>query len=162
MSEPVFRLFVYGTLKRGYWNHERFCRDAISIETASLPGRLYKLPSGIPVLAIPAESIIATGSDDPLSDAHTQSAADECGGAPIEHGGQWRWIEGEIICLPDPHRTVPPIDRLEGYNPGGFSSYRRVLVRTQASDGGGASAWCYVATQALLCTAIPLSQHIWP
>jgi hypothetical protein len=26
--ETILRLFVYGTLKRGYWNHQRFCAKA--------------------------------------------------------------------------------------------------------------------------------------
>ena len=24
-TSPVLKLFVYGTLKRGYWNHDPFC-----------------------------------------------------------------------------------------------------------------------------------------
>ena len=32
--ESILRLFVYGTLKRGYWNHQRFCAQARSIEPA--------------------------------------------------------------------------------------------------------------------------------
>ena len=32
--ETILRLFVYGTLKRGYWNHQRFCAQARSIEPA--------------------------------------------------------------------------------------------------------------------------------
>lgn len=158
----MFRLFVYGTLKRGYWNHEQFCQDAIYVEPASLPGQLYQLPSGIPVLEIPAESIIANGSDDLLNDVRIQVAAEQRGGIPMEYGGQWRWIEGEILCLPDPHRTVPRIDRLEGYNPGGFSSYRRVLVRARTNSGGATPAWCYVATSSLLRPATVLGSSAWP
>ncbi|MBW1987856.1 MAG: gamma-glutamylcyclotransferase, partial [Deltaproteobacteria bacterium] len=47
---PETTLFVYGTLKRGCWNHERFCRGVLSVEEAVVRGRLYELPSGIPVL----------------------------------------------------------------------------------------------------------------
>lgn len=32
--ETILRLFVYGTLKRGYWNHQRFCAQASCIEPA--------------------------------------------------------------------------------------------------------------------------------
>lgn len=41
--ETTLRLFVYGTLKRGYWNHQRFCAQARSIEPAVVWGRLYHL-----------------------------------------------------------------------------------------------------------------------
>jgi gamma-glutamylcyclotransferase (GGCT)/AIG2-like uncharacterized protein YtfP len=27
-NEIYLRLFVYGTLKRGFWNHDRFCSQA--------------------------------------------------------------------------------------------------------------------------------------
>ncbi|WKT61298.1 gamma-glutamylcyclotransferase [Microbulbifer thermotolerans] len=33
-SEATLRLFVYGTLKQGYWNHQGFCTHARSIEPA--------------------------------------------------------------------------------------------------------------------------------
>lgn len=32
--ETILRLFVYSTLKRSYWNHQRFCAQARSIEPA--------------------------------------------------------------------------------------------------------------------------------
>jgi hypothetical protein len=51
--ETIIRLFVYGTLKRGYWNHQRFCAQASSIEPAVLWGRLYHLHAGFPGLEVP-------------------------------------------------------------------------------------------------------------
>lgn len=36
--ETILRLFVYGALKRGYWNHQRFCAQARSIEPAVVWG----------------------------------------------------------------------------------------------------------------------------
>jgi hypothetical protein len=61
------RLFVYGTLKQGYWNHERFCRGVLSVEEAVVRGRLYELPSGIPVLEVPEADVLAHGTADPLA-----------------------------------------------------------------------------------------------
>jgi hypothetical protein len=92
------RLFVYGTLKRGYWNHERFCRGVLSVEEAVVRGRLYEFPSGIPVLEVPEADVLAHGTADPLADVATQArlaaefaaraAHPELGenGAP---GGRW-------------------------------------------------------------------------
>jgi gamma-glutamylcyclotransferase (GGCT)/AIG2-like uncharacterized protein YtfP len=37
-NEIYLRLFVYGTLKRGFWNHARFCSQAVSIEPATTCG----------------------------------------------------------------------------------------------------------------------------
>jgi len=64
----------------------------------------------------------------------------------FECGGEgWQHIEGELISLPDPTRTLPPIDRLEGFDPSGASLYRRVLVPVKLSDECVTTAWCYVA-----------------
>ena len=70
--ETVLRLFVYGTLKRGYWNHQRFCAQARNIEPAVVWGRLYHLHAGFPALEVPEGLILARGSADPLADARRQ------------------------------------------------------------------------------------------
>lgn len=145
MSNHLFRLFVYGTLKRGYWNHEAFCSEAVSIQEATVRGRLYEFASGIPVLEVPERDVIAHGSENVLGDLAVQyrleadlSQRSEC------NGETWQQIEGELVSLPDPAVTLPPIDRLEGFNPNGASLYHRVLVPV-VSGGGVTAAWCYVA-----------------
>jgi hypothetical protein len=57
----MLRLFVYGTLKRGFWNHDRFCRGVLAVEDARVRGRLFETSSGIPVLQVPEEDILAVG-----------------------------------------------------------------------------------------------------
>lgn len=161
MSESNIRLFVYGTLKRGYWNHNRYCSDATAIEPAAVQGRLYELPSGIPVLEVPDESIIAVGSTDIRTDALTQSAGELDGWTHAECGGSWRWIEGEVITFPDPRRTIPPIDRLEGFDPSGVSIYRRVLVLASLADGRHTPVWCYVSSESLTGVLTPMQQTCW-
>lgn len=49
-SVDALEFFVYGTLKRGFRNHDRFCRDLLAVEDAMIGGRLFETPSGIPVL----------------------------------------------------------------------------------------------------------------
>ncbi len=48
----LLRLFVYGTLKRGYWNHDPFCEGVLEIRDARIRGRLYEGP-GFPLLEVP-------------------------------------------------------------------------------------------------------------
>ena len=43
---------MYGTLKRGYWNHNAFCEGVLEIWEAQIRGRLYEEP-GFPVLEVP-------------------------------------------------------------------------------------------------------------
>jgi len=49
-NPQLLRLFVHGTLKRGCWNHDRFCRGVLDVQEAVVRGRLHEIPSGIPVL----------------------------------------------------------------------------------------------------------------
>ncbi|WP_353740503.1 gamma-glutamylcyclotransferase [Desulfoferrobacter suflitae] len=58
-ADTPLRLFVYGTLKGGCVNHAAFCRGTSSVELAQVRGRLYELPTGFPVLLVPAGDILA-------------------------------------------------------------------------------------------------------
>jgi len=94
-NQQLLRLFVYGTLKRGYWNHQRFCAQARSIEPAVVWGRLYHLHAGFPALEVPEGLILARGTANPLADARRQQ---EIGtprfGRPT---GDWDLIHGDRL-----------------------------------------------------------------
>ena len=158
--EDLFRLFVYGTLKRGYWNHDRFCRNAVSVEEASVQGRLYELPSGIPVLKVPDETILAVGTVDASADVATQESA----ALPtnISASGEWSMIQGELLAFSDSTRDMPPIDRLESYRPGRFSLYRRVLVPVISIKGEVTAAWSYTGTGEMVHHCVPMEGTLWP
>lgn len=150
-SKDILRLFVYGTLKRGYLNHEQYCSGAISIEPATASGRLYELVSGIPVLDVPEWDILATGTDDLERDLlvqHTVAIPDE----PIDCDSSWLGIAGELMTFADPVPRLQAVDALEGFSPGFRSLYRRVLIPASRQDGSILPAWCYVLGE----TGIPL------
>ena len=138
--ETILRLFVYGTLKRGYWNHQRFCAQARSTEPAVVWGRLYHLHAGFPALEVPEGLILDRGSVDPQTDARRQQ---EIGtprfGRPT---GDWDLIYGELVTFTAPQRDLPPIDRLEGFRPGGHSRYQRVMVAVLCGRTS-ITAWTY-------------------
>ena len=160
--DQLFRLFVYGSLKKGFWNHEPFCGRTISIEPATVRGRLHELPSGIPVLEVPECDIIAHGSADIAGDMSLQHRLNADPPEYAESGhGVWRQISGELITLPSPVATVPPIDRLEGFHPDGACLYRRVLVPVKLSDERVATAWCYVGAGPSIAGR-PTGRNVWP
>jgi len=144
-------LFVYGTLKRGCWNHDRFCRGALDIQEAVVRGRLYEMPSGIPVLQVPEEDILAHGTADPIADVATQARfAEDLASIlnPVQEsatGGDWGPVYGELLTFDDPSTRLPAIDRLEGFHPGGPSLYRRVLVPVCIAHGMVLPVWVYAA-----------------
>jgi len=136
----ILRLFVYGTLKRGYRNHRRYCAQALSIAPASVWGRLYHLAAGYPGLELPENLILAHGTGDPLADARRQQQIEDLRfGRPP---GDWDPIQGELVSYNNPLRDLPPIDRLENFRPGGHSMYLRVLVAARCGRSV-LPAWTY-------------------
>jgi gamma-glutamylcyclotransferase (GGCT)/AIG2-like uncharacterized protein YtfP len=151
-TSGMLRLFVYGTLKRGFWNHDRFCRGVLAVEDALVRGRLFETSSGIPVLQVPEEDILAVGTTDPLADVATQArvVARMSDPEPTPDrlpkkgtGAPWGPVYGELLTFDDPENRLPAIDRLEGFHPGGPCLYRRVLVSAQA-NGTELPVWLYV------------------
>lgn len=133
-NDNHLRLFVYGTLKKGFWNHDRFCTRAISIDPATTWGRLYHLPAGFPALEVPDCSILATGTADPLADTRTQNAIELPEKAMNRPEGDWDLVHGELMTFANPVFDLPPIDRLEAFDPNGRCVYTRVLVAVETND----------------------------
>jgi gamma-glutamylcyclotransferase (GGCT)/AIG2-like uncharacterized protein YtfP/predicted glutamine amidotransferase len=142
-TRVTLRLFVYGTLKRGYWNHDRFCKDAVSIEPATVLGRLYELPSGIPVLEVPDSDILALGTDYTRVDLLAQQRA-LVPRVRTESSDKWQMIHGELMTFDDPEDRLRAIDYLEGFCPGTLGLYRRALVPVYQDVSEPIAAWCYV------------------
>lgn len=168
-STAILRLFVYGTLKRGFWNHDRFCQGFLSVEDAWVRGRLFETSSGIPVLQVPEEDILAVGTVNPLADAATQAEKaarvvdlDSTGRLLTKGpGAPWGIVHGEIFAFDDPEFRLPAMGRLEGFNPGGLCLYRRVLVPVKAG-GNLLPAWLYAAGDHWSGRLKEISGGIWP
>jgi gamma-glutamylcyclotransferase (GGCT)/AIG2-like uncharacterized protein YtfP len=148
------RIFVYGTLKRGFSNHRRYCKGLLRAESAYLIGKLFKLTAQIPVMTVPDEQILARGSGDIAADMQLQEKVESFPrkGKPDkgEKGGGrgciWKRVCGELLFFDDPETRLPSIDRLEEFRPGRPSTYNRVLVSAVLpEDRSETAAWAYVA-----------------
>ncbi|MDE0104881.1 MAG: gamma-glutamylcyclotransferase [Bryobacterales bacterium] len=163
-DRPLFKLFVYGTLKRGYGNHERFCRGYCGLREAQIRGRLYEGP-GFPFLQVPDEDILARGTVAPSEDVATQArvarqvALWRSFPGSAHPRGRWGPVYGELLSFSDPERRLPAIDRLEGYSPGEPCLYHRVLVRV-AVGADTVISWTYVAAGKVSGRRIPSGR--WP
>jgi len=169
-TSGMLRLFVYGTLKRGFWNHDRFCRGVLTVEDAVVRGRLFETSSGIPVLEVPEDDILAVGTTNPLADVATQAhvTARISNSEPTPDrlpkkgtGAPWGPVYGELLTFDDPKTRLPAIDRLEGFHPGGPCLYRRVLVPVQV-NGADLLAWLYVGEDPISKRFTPLGGSRWP
>jgi len=168
-TNGMLRLFVYGTLKRGFWNHDRFCRGVLAVEDALVRGRLFETSSGIPVLQVPEEDILAVGTTNPVADVATQArvVARMSNPEPTPDrlqkkgtGAPWGPVYGELLAFDDPESRLPAIDRLEGFHPGGPCLYRRVMVPIR-TNGTVLPAWLYVVGDRWTGSFKELTAGIW-
>lgn len=155
-----FDLFVYGTLKHGYANHNYFCHSAIDSRPAQVIGRLYDLNAGYPAMDIPESSILLHGTLDIEEDISQQQNLKL---PEVEHISTltgWDRVQGEVMRFNHPQHEIPPIDRLEGFNPGRSSLYDRVLVLAEVDDKP-APVWCYRASERLISHGIHIKDGLW-
>jgi len=137
-------------------------RGLFSVEEAVVRGRLYELPSSIPILEGPKANVLAHSTADLLADVATQARLTAEFAAPVcvrtrtgrraahpelgendAPGGRWGPVYGEILTFDDPETRPLAIDRLTGFLPSGPSLYRRVLVPS-IIHGDTVPAWLYV------------------
>jgi hypothetical protein len=133
-------------------------------------GRLFETSSGIPVLEVPEEDILAVGTTNPLADVATQARVvarmsnpePTPGRLPKKGtGAPWGPVYGELLTFDDPETRLPTIDRLEGFHPGTPCLYRRVLVPVQANRSV-LPAWLYVGEDPISKRFTPLGESCWP
>ena len=141
------RLFVYGTLKRGQRNHDRFCQGAVDIQEAQVRGRLYEGP-GFPVLEVPDEDILVVGTSNPLADLATQVRLSvhlrlvTRPGKEIITSDDLDTVYGELLTFDDPASRLVDLDYLEGFDSIKPSLFERVLVPA-IMNGTREVAWAY-------------------
>lgn len=148
MPNPsLLRVFVYGTLKRGHWNHEEYCGGALAREDTTVIGRLHIRHTGTPILELPRAGVLATGSGDALADVALQHRiARDLPSPPLldaDPQPPFVRVRGEVYTFTDAAGRLPRLDALEDYCPAGEreSLYDRVLTTT---GRGGNVAWVYV------------------
>lgn len=147
----LLRLFVYGSLKRGFANHDRYCRGVCSMEEADIEGRLFQMPTGYPVLRIPETRVLARGSENVAADIEMQErlAAEVAAAArnrtSLLEGVAGR-VHGVVLTFANAVERLRAIDGLEEFRPGRLSRYDRVLiaVRPRLAETG-LPVWTYIA-----------------
>jgi len=135
----TFSVFVYGTLKRGYWNHASYLKGSVAMVPATIPGRLHLRHTGTPILEIPRSRILAPGTTNFLSDAGlSPPVADQEPDAPEG----FVMVHGELYTFDDPESRIQCLDELEEYVPDSPSLYQRVLTATASPRN--THAWTYI------------------
>ncbi len=173
MSATPLRLFVYGTLKRGQRSHAHVCGGTVSIEPATISGRLFHLPDGYPMLVVPQRSIIAVGTPDGIADLATQRRWDELlldPEVPAARQGpfetrkgieDWEAVEGEAISFYEPSAILSRLDAFEDFRPDcEDTTYIRALV--PLLNGGSGHAWTYVAPHGIVPSKARRIHRHWP
>jgi len=151
MTLPLLRLFVYGSLKRGFNNHDLYCRGVRSVEETDTPGKLYRLPTGYPALVVPESRLLARGGGDLRADLEVQQRIERKAvetGIPLPRSPAWgkSRVYGELLTFGDPVGRLRAIDALEEFQPGYKSRYERVLIQVYSRcHQADLLAWTYLA-----------------
>lgn len=143
----MLRVFVYGTLKRGYGNHGH-CSGYDDVKEASVFGKLYT--RGIPYLVTPPELNLAAGTRMSYQDMDVQNEYHDYQyrKQQVEGHGQWPMISGELFYFENPS-ILKNMDYLEGFNyEQETSHYNRVLIPVCIDVNEWITAWAYVVDQA--------------
>jgi gamma-glutamylcyclotransferase (GGCT)/AIG2-like uncharacterized protein YtfP len=149
LAQKIEGIFVYGTLKRGGRNHDRYFRGPAAVIEAFTCGRLFDLPAGYPALQLPHSFVLHAGSADHAEDAlgfemATGLLAVACPARPPPAAR----VFGEWIGGFDIGRVRPELDRLEGFRPGQRSLFYRVLAPVWHQEARApVPAWVYVQKQ---------------
>jgi len=162
-----FPLFAYGTLKRGFPAHERWCVDARRVLPARCDGSLFQHHDGYPVLFVPAALVLAVGGPD----AHDDVCAVDREAGPVAQatylgvadGAATTAVGGELLYLPYETLRLSEIDAYEGFVPGRPSLFVRVLVRVALIDSHEhPRAWTYAAGSLMTRTPLTGLRDRWP
>lgn len=119
----MHRVFVYGTLKKGFANHDRiFTGCNIKIKPAWTYGKLYGLKWGFPAMLDLGEYLVGPDSINK--------------------------VYGELVEFDD-QAILKKIDRLEGFRSNGSRSnfYMREIVTVYINDDQPLQAWIYLLTK---------------
>ncbi len=163
------RLFVYGTLKKGFKNHEHYCRGASLVSHGRAWGRLYLVHPNVPTLSVPEPTVLLRGSDDYPRDFAAQQELME-NPPPFDWGSyrpgrNWRMIEGELLSFPEPAKALGILDAVEGFHPRTPEFYDRVLVPVQLGSEehtlGHELVWTYVLPAGEEPPGKPLNANEW-
>ncbi len=152
----TLRLFVYGTLKRGFSNHHRFCDNALGVEEATTRGDLYELPFGFPALVAASDRAPVVGTTDYAFDVAEQRRLNATARKLMSVSGSK--VFGEILTFDDPVDRLPKLDHLEGFDPTRGSLYRRILIPVETATAS-VTAWAYAIDKP---TGTHLPGGTWP
>ncbi|MDR1607088.1 MAG: gamma-glutamylcyclotransferase [Deltaproteobacteria bacterium] len=159
------QLFVYGTLKRGYYNHGIFIPKDSPIVPARIQGQLYLTAYGFPTLTIPQENILAHGSLDIAKDVALSAELNP----PKPSWADWpessaesplSLVQGELVTLADPLKHIKQIDLLESFSPPSRCMYKRVMAWVKAEEL--VLAWVYINGEFELDNLLLLPEGSWP
>ncbi len=153
----MVKVFVYGTLKPGESNYQRYCGDRVITNIpAIIPGKLFALPFGYPALLWEIGGNLAKvdiGQDVPDTQYSQQQ-------------DQNYWVQGYLLTFANSQSLVK-LDALESYRPDRpptANEYQRLEMEVFSRDFSSlGTAWVYVMSRERITRSrgIFLPQGVW-
>jgi len=140
-------LFAYGTLRSDQPERDLHGPASLGRSNARVPGTLYQLEEGYPILHIPKQAVLCTASHDWKGDRECALALL----AFVTPNSASLTVKGEVIETPLERNALLHPDRWEGFRIGSSSVYQRVALPAALDDGTFVPAWAYI------CLDVPRS-----
>ena len=122
----------------------------LDLRPAEVWGRLFVWQPGIPILKVPDEQILLTGTRHLAGDLIAAGGVQPPAPTKRPAGRGWRRIQGELIVFPDAEPRMRLLDAFEGVHPApSAQTYERVLLPIRLHDpkpdeDPWTTAWCYI------------------
>jgi gamma-glutamylcyclotransferase (GGCT)/AIG2-like uncharacterized protein YtfP len=152
----MLKVFVYGTLKPGERNYQRYCGDRVITQVpAIVPGKLFALPFGYPALLW--ERNLANLDDDisPTQDFQNQ--------APDQNNwAQDNWVQGYLLTFAN-NTELAKLDALESYRldrPPSVNEYQRLEMEVFSRDSNQPHNLPTAANSGMTPSSLPAEKPI--
>jgi gamma-glutamylcyclotransferase (GGCT)/AIG2-like uncharacterized protein YtfP len=140
---PSDSIFVYGVFLKDAVKHKDIAHFVRTWARAEVPGKLYQLPTGLPLLLEDATPVAAPA----LVASPVASAPAATGGTPPAVAAPPSKVYGEVMTFNKLEHVLAVIDAQEGFRPDAPESSRLLRVErevTVSATGEKVKAWVYV------------------
>jgi gamma-glutamylcyclotransferase (GGCT)/AIG2-like uncharacterized protein YtfP len=149
-STPSASIFVYDVFMKDAVKHSQISPFVRSWARAEIPGKLYQLPTGLPLLLEDATPVAAPALVAPAAvvsaPAPATTAAAPVAPTPVAAAPPSK-VYGEVMTFNKLEHVLAVIDAQEGFRPDAPESSRLLRVErevTVSATGEKVKAWVYV------------------
>ena len=136
--DRIFKVCVYGTLKKGGKYHNHYCSKLLDFQPAQIVGKIYDLPQGYPAVQLSKDYLLEEGSLNYKRDLALDSVPE----TDTDYLNSNERVFGELFTFPAEEEILVQLDYLEGFHGDKSALYLRHRYPV-FTENGVEAAWVY-------------------